>query len=793
MRVTLAHRAFLFVAVLLALVAGRSGVLRAQTSATAEARETVTIDIPYQPASYGTTFFDETAREFERLRPDVRVRMSADVRVRDKVRVRAMAEDWPDASDAVLVYDRLIASGKIRELTRYLEGPNWEGDARWIDTFVPGSFDRWRRGEGIYAIPFTYSIRVFFYNRKLFAQNDWSPPRTWEEFFELCEKIRATGLAPATLPGVYMRYGDPVFLAAHYNLAGPEGFRAYQELMPGTYTDPRFVRAAGVLQRLSTQHLLKGWEGMTHTAAGQAFLEGRSAMTVAGSWFVGEMRGKGPADFEMGAFNLPVFAEGGIGAPDAVLAQSAFFFFFETGDPGRERASIDFFRFLTSRERAREFARRFDALVALRTVQPDDYTTVAMRQIAEITQRASATYDSAPPPGPAFLAFTNQGLNDARFHLMTGSISPEEFGQRLERVAAAERARLADPERVNSKHASKAAMLAALIALVVGWLLRRRAPKRPPPGDEDDGARREPVFRHGRLRAPVAAGFVGPALVLFAAFVVLPGLASLVWAFQHWDGFGERSWAGLFNFKWLLLESDTFWYALRNNLYLMIVPALFVVPLALFLATLIHRGVWGANFFRAVFLFPNLLGGIAATLLWMNAYDPHGGLVNASLVKLGDLTGLAFLKSFAGYAWLSQNNLYRALIPIYLWMACGFNLVLYLAAMQGINPELYEAAELDGAPPWRQFFTITLPLIWDVLAISAVFIVIAGLNTFEMVWLLTSQDPNSSTHVLSTLMISTMFEEFQVGRATAIAVVMFVLVLVGSAVVLRVMRSREEH
>jgi raffinose/stachyose/melibiose transport system permease protein len=289
----------------------------------------------------------------------------------------------------------------------------------------------------------------------------------------------------------------------------------------------------------------------------------------------------------------------------------------------------------------------------------------------------------------------------------------------------------------------------------------------------------------------MAAGFVGPALVLFGLMVMLPGLQALLWAFTRWDGIGgTRTAVGLFNFKWLLLESDTFWYALRNNLYIMVVPTLVVVPLSLLLATLIHRGVWGANFFRTIFLFPNLLGGIAATLLWMNAYDPHGGLVNAALVKIGGLLHNDWLSSFAAYPWLSQDNLYRALIPIYVWMACGFNLVLYLAAMQGIDAELYEAAEIDGASAWRQFFTITLPLIWDVLAISAVFIVVAGLNTFEMIWLLTSQDPTSQSHVLSTLMVSTMFKEFEVGRATAIAVIMFVLVLTGSAVVMRVMRQR---
>jgi ABC-type sugar transport system permease subunit len=335
---------------------------------------------------------------------------------------------------------------------------------------------------------------------------------------------------------------------------------------------------------------------------------------------------------------------------------------------------------------------------------------------------------------------------------------------------------------VETRHGFAATALLLTLAGLVAWLVWKRMGKggRQPGAD---GKEKSPASSEhlGRLRGPLAVGFVGPAMLLFGAFVILPGLASFVWAFTRWDGLGERSWAGLFNFKWLLLESDVFWFALRNNLFLMLAPALVVVPAALFFAWLIHRGVWGGSVFRVVFLFPNMLGGIAATLLWMSAYDPHGGLVNTALVKLG-------FDSFAGFAWLSQANLYAALLPIYLWMACGFNLVLYLAAMEGIPTDLYEAADLEGASPARQFFTITLPLIWDVLVVSAVFLVIGGLNSFEMIWLLTSQDPASGSHTLSTLMVSTMFQEFQIGRATAIAVVMFALVLIGSAAVMRALK-----
>ncbi|ATC66064.1 ABC transporter substrate-binding protein [Nibricoccus aquaticus] len=748
----------------------------------------VEIEIPIQPAAYGTAFFDETAREFEKLRPGVRVRIAGDIRNDDKVQIRAMGGDFPDATDARLLYDTLIPAGKVRDLAPYLDGPNWEGDGAWRESFLPGVLGRWTRTDGVYAVPYTHAVWVVFYNEALFARHGWTPPKTWDEFFSLSEKVRATGLAPLTLPGVYMRYGDAFWQAALFSLAGAEGYRAYQQLAPGIFTDPRFVRAAGVLQRISRETLLNGWEGMTHTAAQQAFLDGKSAMTISATWMVSEMRGKIPDGFQLGAFNMPSFPDGA-GPMGAVQARSAYFFMFATGDAERERATVDFFRFLTSRERVRAFAQRFDAPVALRAVRPDDYASPALRQIAEFVERAPAVVDAAPPASAAFLSFVSQGLNDARFQLMTGRITPEEFGARLERAAKGERERAREPDRVEVKHAGKALALCGLLVAVMLWLgWRARGGRKTESRRKADPA----GGGVGRLRAPLAAGFVGPSLVLFGAFVILPALASITWAFTRWDGFTGQTWAGLLNFKWLLLESDTFWFALKNNLYLMIVPTLAVVPMALFFAAMIHRGVWGGGFFRAVFLFPNLLGGIAATLLWMNAYDPHGGLINAGLVKIGVWAGSEWLQSFAGYAWLSQANLYHALIPIYLWMACGFNLVLYLAAMQGISHELYEAAELDGASEWRQFFSITLPQIREVLAISAVFIVIAGLNTFEMIWLLTSQDPTSGTHVLSTLMVSTMFKEFQIGRATAIAVVMFVLVLAGSAVLLRVMRNREE-
>jgi raffinose/stachyose/melibiose transport system permease protein len=384
-----------------------------------------------------------------------------------------------------------------------------------------------------------------------------------------------------------------------------------------------------------------------------------------------------------------------------------------------------------------------------------------------------------------------QALTDNRIELMDGRISPRQFAERIEAAALQDRARVANPDQIDYRHGLAGMALLILVGGTAVWLI---AARRRPAGVSRKYLTRSygrPDSAFARLRPSVGLGFVGPALLFYGGFVLLPGLAAFSWAFLRWDGIGARSWAGWFNFKSLLFESDVFWQALRNNLFLMLVPAALVVPLALLFAVLIHRGVWGAGMFRVVFLFPNMLGGIAATLLWLNAYEPHGGLVNASLVALGRTFDIGWLRSFDGFPWLAQNHLYPALIPIYLWMACGFNLVLYLAAMEGIDPQLYEAAEIDGAPVWRQFFAITLPMIWEVVIISAVFLVISGLNAFQMIWLLTSQDPASASQTLGTLMITSMFKEFQIGRAAAIAVIMFLLVLTASAGIIRGLKRED--
>jgi N-acetylglucosamine transport system permease protein len=153
------------------------------------------------------------------------------------------------------------------------------------------------------------------------------------------------------------------------------------------------------------------------------------------------------------------------------------------------------------------------------------------------------------------------------------------------------------------------------------------------------------------------------------------------------------------------------------------------------------------------------------------------------LISLG-----GWFTAFNGFAWLSQAHLYTALLPMSVWAGFGFNFVLYLAAMESVPGELYEAAELDGATPWQQFFVVTLPLIWEVLTISAAFLIIGGMKAFESIWLLTNQQPSSAVHVIGTKMMQSMITEMNVGQATAVAVLLFAMVFIASTSVMRLMQ-----
>jgi len=739
--------------------------------------------------------------------------------------VRVLEGSFPDITNANLNYWALIKNGEVLPLDEFLEQPNWEKDSTWRGSFMPGSLDRYTWEGHTYGIPFLYSIYAIWYNKTMFEEQGWTPPRTWDEFLALCRKVKdakipsgyynfeyfdksgtprpkslveynalcdtykdlptdaATQVYPLSFQGQYHGYAQGLIDSAFYYQAGIDRYLAQKNIEPGSFDNPELEKALGLVQELATQYFEPGCMGHSHTMSQQRFFNGKTAMIPCGSWLRSEMLGKIPEGFHLGAFNLPNLP--GQGDPTAVYTSTSYYFAFRDAEHSRE--GLDFLRFMTSRAQAGKFCKMRDIVAAVKG-SAEGNVTDDMLDVLAIANRAHTSYGAAP--GEGFPEF-DQYWSDARFGILTGKLTPEQAAKDLEAGAEQVRKRAENPDEITVRHRWEPGVLMGLLGLamlytIVTTIRRLVMARRETRGNVESG-------RVGLSWLSVLI-FVGPAFALYTVFVVVPSARSFWWSTQRWDGLTDMTYVGLQHFRRLLLESDPFWVALKNNLFIMLVIPLFVIPLSLFLAACISRGLKGSTVFRIVFFFPNILGAVAATLLWMHLYEPNGGPVNRVLASLTDvlhlapLLKLAGIESFKGFAWLSQEHLYWALIPMSIWGACGFNMLLYLAAMEGIPHDLYEAAEIDGASHWRQFWTITLPLIWDVLSISIVFMIIGGMKAFETIWLLTNQTPTTDTHVIGTRMVQAMFSEFKVGEATAIAVLLFLMVFFGTAATLRLMR-----
>ncbi len=283
----------------------------------------------------------------------------------------------------------------------------------------------------------------------------------------------------------------------------------------------------------------------------------------------------------------------------------------------------------------------------------------------------------------------------------------------------------------------------------------------------------------GREQKLFILTFLAPPLLLYAVFVLVPAVNAFRYSLTRWDGLGTPVWVGLGNFRAIAASGSDFLPAIGHNLFLTFVPGAITLCLALFFAYSIHQRIRGAKLFRVAFFFPNVISSVAIALLWVLIYSTSSvGLLNG-LLKMAGRPAIPFTES---------GNLLWALVPMMVWTGTGFFMVLFLAAMEGIPETYYEAARLDGASNLSQFRHITLPLIWDVLTTGIVFLVVGGLKFFDAIWVMENGHPAKSTHTMSTLLYSKVFQEYNVGYGTAISVLLFVLVLGATALSLRLMR-----
>jgi raffinose/stachyose/melibiose transport system permease protein len=275
--------------------------------------------------------------------------------------------------------------------------------------------------------------------------------------------------------------------------------------------------------------------------------------------------------------------------------------------------------------------------------------------------------------------------------------------------------------------------------------------------------------RLGRSDGFVAAMMMLPAGILFALFFLWPFVSGFWLSFQRWDGFSDPRFIGVGNYL-RLMKDGVFLLALKNSFIFVIVSILAKNILGLALALLLNRVTFMRGFIRASVFVPVTISFVAAGLLWAWIYNPVFGLLNAGL----EFVGLASWKR----SWLGDANVaLYAVIVVDVWKWLGFHAVIYLAGLQTIPSELYEAARIDGANARRRLWHITLPLMVPVIFINTILSLSgAFVRNFDIVHVLTQGGPNHATEVVITAMVKAAFTNSQMGYAAAMGYALFVLV-----------------
>lgn len=288
-----------------------------------------------------------------------------------------------------------------------------------------------------------------------------------------------------------------------------------------------------------------------------------------------------------------------------------------------------------------------------------------------------------------------------------------------------------------------------------------------------------------RISNRVIIAFLLPATALYFIFFLLPTFQAFSYSLYDWRGFGNNmEYIGLQNYA-ELLNDRVFWLSMGNTLAILLVGGVVIFGLAFIMTMMISSGIRGRKFFRAVIFLPNVIAVIALTTLWGYMYTPRNGL----LAAVFDLVGLTDL---ANFPWLGPDTIFGAMMVAIIWIEVGFYLVLLLAGVDKIPPDYYEAAKLDGAGQFQQFIKITVPLLWDVIAIGMVLWSIHALKIFEFPFSFTGLEPNVNSYTVGVYLYILGFGQrqpiYRLGYAAAVGVMLLLVVILIILVIRRLTR-----
>ena len=709
---------------------------------------------------------EEIAVEFMRRHPGLEVQIeSIPANYKEKILTYIASGEPPDVFllDSVII-PALLNKGILLDLRPYL-------DSLHINPadYFPNVLNIFAKGEHLYALPKDFTPLVMYYNKLLFDQAELPYPQsnwTWDDYLRLSQQLTKDTNGDAIIDQYGTVFSNYFYLWQPWVwMNGGDIFDPTGNSATGYFDSPLTEQALQFLIDLRTKHKVAPDDVALKTGTGSTgmFLSGKIAMVSSGHWSLPTFKKYiRRGDLKIGAVPLPhpenkqlvtpIYASGWC-VPKATA---------------HRELALQLAAFFSNEQAARIRARSGIGVSSVQAVAQEQWQS-------DPFQLEQAFIESIPygrqPWGTVIDEFS-------RVETMTQNAVDEVLiGNRNIHAAFAETAQALDKELQSLARLSSPTIELKNNPQVLGFLLAVF-------GVAVIAALASLMLTRRRERAALAKGysFLVPSFLILLVSVFAPLLFSFYLSFHQWNVVSAaKPFVGLENFQ-ALLQDRQFLNALKNTaIYSLHVPLGMAISLSV--ALLMNQRLHGVNFLRTLFFLPSVSSFVAIALVWQWMYHPQFGLANYLLNFFG-LPSLNWLRDPA--------TALLSLMLMSIWMGLGYQMVIFLAGLQGISHELYEAARTDGANAWQRFWKITLPLLWPTTFFILVTSTIGSFQVFSAIYVMTEGGPLHSTDVVVYHIYQNAWEYLKMGYASAMSWVLFLVIMLATWAQFKILGNRSE-
>jgi multiple sugar transport system permease protein len=703
---------------------------------------------------------------FEKTHPNIRVKYILATDFDSKLRTMMAGDMAPDVF-YMSVANVAVYAGKntLLNLDPYIKASRFD-----TSDFFPQLLNGFRYQGHLYGLPKDFTTDVVYYNKDLFDRDHVPYPKagwTWDDMRDSAKRLthdfdrdgRIDQFGLQYLGGTAHSYswfrqaGARLFTpdGSKFAMNSPEGLRALQFLHDLDYKD----------------HVALSTSAAAGRDAQAEFSNGRLAMFVGyGRWLVPRFR-------EMNKFRWDVVVLPRDKKPATGIATVSYSISARSKHP---QEAWDLVKFLTGPQGQAMNSELGLAIPALKSVA---YGPAFLNPKSAINDRAfldEMPYAEIPPITPNPNEF-DQIVNPIWEQvLQLNTLSPAAGLAQMETQVNAYlekyRTLTVSPPVPWKRVGAVLALLALAVVAASAWYIRKQGP----------------LGRLARAEERTGYLFIMPWILGMFIFSLFPIVLSLLLSLCQWDAITplhNAQWVGMQNYHNMFVNDQRFWASLRvTGIY-----SLFSVPLGLVLsvgiAVLLNQKVRGIPIFRTVYFLPSLVGGVSVAVLWWRIFNRDFGILNFVLMKLHILQAFGL----SPIDWLGNDRYaLSAMVIMSLW-GVGGGMLIYLAGLLGVPSQLYEAASIDGAGKARQFWTITIPMLTPVIFFNLIMGIIGSFQVFTHAYVMTGGGPNNATLFYVLYLFQKGFEQFEMGYASALAWVLFAVVLFFTALVMRSSKS----